>query len=215
MRSNAVRWDGFTLIELLVVIAIIGVLASLIFSAIHSASSKAKIAVAKSELAQMESAIDEYKDKFGFYPPDNPNDPTINPLYFELLGTTNGAGNYVTLDAGGKISLTDLNSKFGRQGFANTSTKAHSGDAAGAPMTFLNHLGQNQVGSIDTNQPSIKILVCSVGWPPGNNPGPVAGTTLNPWRYDSSHPSNNPGSYDLWVDLAIGSKVYRVSNWSN
>jgi prepilin-type N-terminal cleavage/methylation domain-containing protein len=214
MRPNAARRDGFTLIELLVVIAIIGLLTALLVAAMAPTDIKTKIAVARAELGEMESAIQDYKNTLGFYPPDNPNDAAINPLYFELLGSTNGGGNYVTLDAGGKISLTDLNSKFNRQGLANTSTKAHSNDETGAPMSFLNHLRPNQVGAIDSRGSTVRILVCSVEWPAGASPGPIAGTTLNPWRYVSSHPTNNPGSYDLWVDLMIGSKTYRVSNWS-
>jgi prepilin-type N-terminal cleavage/methylation domain-containing protein len=214
MRSHAARRRGFTLIELLVVMAIVAILASLIFSAISSATAQARIALAKSELAQMESAIQDYKDKFGFYPPDNPNDPTINPLYFELRGTTNDGNNYVTLDAGGKISVADINLRFGRLGFANTSTKAHSSDETGAPMSFLNHLRENQVGQINSNQPLIKILVCSAGWPPSSSPAPIPGTTFNPWHYVSSHPTNNPDSYDLWIDLPIGSRIYHINNWS-
>jgi prepilin-type N-terminal cleavage/methylation domain-containing protein len=213
MRLNAARRDGFTLIELLVVVTIIGVLMGLFVSAMTSAKTMGKIELARAELAQMESAIQDYKSTLGFYPPDNPNDAAINPLYFELLGSTNGGGNYVTLDASGKISLADLNSKFNRPGLANTSSKAHSSDKTGAPMSFLKHLRPNQVGEIDSSGSTVKILVCSVEWPAGASPGPIAGTTLNPWRYVSSHPTNNPGSYDLWVELMIGSKTYRVSNW--
>ena len=29
---------------------------------------------------------------------------------------------------------------------------------------------------------------------------------LNPWRYNSSNPTNNPGSYDLWIQLVIARK---------
>lgn len=213
-REKALR-EGFTLIELLVVIAIIGVLTTLVMSAMSNTQWRAKRAVAQAELGQMESAIDEYKEKLSFYPPDNPNDALINPLYFELLGTTNNGLTYVTLDISGQISNTngDINSKFNRQGFANSSTKAHSTDESGAPIPFLNHLASKQIGQFDNSRPLVKILVCSVEWPDANG-APIPGTLLNPWRYVSSHPTNNTGSYDLWVDLAVGKKIYRVSNWS-
>ena len=158
------RPRGFTLIELLVVVTIIGILAGLIVSAFASVGPKAKIAVAQAELAQMETAIKDYHQTLGFFPPDNPNSPSINPLYFELLGTTNDGNTYVTLDASGEISNTngDIHSTFGRDGFANSSTKAHSSDQSGAPVAFLNRLGPRQFGSVDIHKPPDRILVCSV-----------------------------------------------------
>ena len=83
------RRAGFTLIELIVVIAIIGVLASLIFPVIGVVNRKKQINTAETQLKALEIAIDGYKTKLGFYPPDNPNNPVTNQLYFELLGTTN------------------------------------------------------------------------------------------------------------------------------
>lgn len=203
---------GFTLIELLVVVAIIGVLAALIVRAL--VTSKPKIAVAQAELSEIESAIQDYKDTWRFYPPDNPGNPVINPLWFELVGTTNNGNTYVTLDASGQISLTDLNAKFGRQGLANSSTRARSTDETAAPMSFVKNLRDSRVASIAPANPTIKVLVCSVQWPAGSSSAPIAGSTMNPWRYVSTNPTHNPGAYDLWVDLVIGGKTYRVSNWN-
>src|SRR3989442_11771901 len=76
---------AFTLIELLVVIAVIAILATLIFpvtGAVYAARTKAR---AKAELAEIETAIERYKDKRGHYPPDNPGNPVLNQLYYELL----------------------------------------------------------------------------------------------------------------------------------
>jgi prepilin-type N-terminal cleavage/methylation domain-containing protein len=210
------RWQkrfrrGFTLIELLIVVSIIAVLAALIARA--AVTSKPKIAVAQTELAQMESAIEDYKVRLGFYPPDNPANPAINPLWFELLGTTNNGSNYVTLDRSGQISLTDITHDFSQQGFANSATRARATDEAGAPMSFLKNLTSKQVGPINATNPLINVLLCSVQLPAGSS-SPIPGTTLNPWRYVSSHPTHNTGSYDLWVDLVLGGKTYRISNWS-
>jgi prepilin-type N-terminal cleavage/methylation domain-containing protein len=205
---------AFTLIELLVVVAIIGVLTGLIVSVLSRAANPGpKIAVAQAELAQMESAIQEYKITLGSYPPDNPAHPEMNPLWFELLGTTNNGNNYVTLDRSGQISVTDINAKFGRQGFANSGVRANATDESRAPIPFLKDLSVKQRGDPVPGDPLIKILVCSVQWPSISGSAPIPNTTLNPWRYVSSHPTNNTGSYDLWVDLVIGGKTYRVSNW--
>lgn len=206
--------EGFTLIELLVVIAIIGVLVALVGSSIEAAGAKAKIETARAELGQIESAINDYRTDLGFFPPDNPNGPLINPLYFELLGTTNDGTTYVTLDGSGQISDANgaMTSTFGRQGFANSGRQAHSSDEHGAPTSFLSHLRRNQIGEAATINPGIKILACSVEW--SGRPALIPGTTLNPWRYISSHPTNNPSSYDLWVDLVLGNKTYQVNNWN-
>jgi prepilin-type N-terminal cleavage/methylation domain-containing protein len=217
------RGRGFTLIELLVVIVIIGILAGLIVQIVSSVDRKQKLAVAQIQPHEISQAIDGYHTKLGFYPPDNPNNVAINPLYFELLGTTNDAAGkpapttWVTLDHSAQITSTDptdsITTVFGVQGLGNTSPRAQSDDQAAAASSFLNHLMQNQIGSLPNN-PQIKVLVCPVEWPSGVAPAPINGTQLNPWRYNSSHPTNNPGSYDLWVDLVIGGKTYRVDNWT-
>lgn len=215
MGAQPPCYKGFTLIELLLVISIIGILAALVVSAAGSSSGKAKISAAQAELGEMESAINDYHGDLGFFPPDNPNTPVINPLYFELLGTTNDGNTYVTLDASAQISNLSgaINSTFGRQGFANTGRQAHSNDERSAPMSFLKQLKSKQIGGLPGN-PEIKILVSSVEWPDSGNLAPISGATLNPWRYVSTNPTNNPGSFDLWVDLVLGNKTYRVNNWN-
>ena len=60
-----------------------------------------------------------------------------------------------------------------------------------------------------------RLLVCSVGWPISS----IAliypkYPTVNPWRYNSSNPTNNPGHFDLWVDIILSGKTNRISNWS-
>jgi prepilin-type N-terminal cleavage/methylation domain-containing protein len=218
------RRTAFTLIELLVVIAVIGVLASLIFPITGVLKKKRMVTVAQAELAQIETAIDAYKAKYGTYPPDNPGNPLINPLYFELEGTTNnGSGYYQTLDGSGQISSAagQFTSLYGAgvTGFVNTSASAKGSDDKGAAVPFLKDVRPNQVGKWTLGAQTINaILVCSVQWDnvstqPLASP-PAAQNGLNPWRYDSSHPVNNPGSYDLWVDFLIKGKTNRVSNWS-
>jgi hypothetical protein len=43
---------------------------------------------------------------------------------------------------------------------------------------------------------------------------PLGLPDVNPWRYNSSSPTNNPGSYDLWIQLAFGGKTNLICNWS-
>ena len=67
-RSDSRR--GFTLVELLVVIAIIAILASLAGFAAYSALAKARETALLTELAQLQTAIEKYKDAHNGYPPD-------------------------------------------------------------------------------------------------------------------------------------------------
>ena len=216
---------AFTLIELIVVIAIIGILAALIFPIVGVVNRKKQISTAQTQLKALEVAIDGYKTKLGYYPPDNPNNAVTNQLYFELLGTTNNGVNgkspdvWGTLDGSAQIGLNtspNINAVFGVSGIANSSTRAHSDDTGAAAGTFINNLTPNQIGVLDPpNSPNVKLLVCSVSWPQELTPAPIASNPiLNPFRYVSSHPTNNTGSYDLWVDLYIGGKTNRVCNWS-
>jgi prepilin-type N-terminal cleavage/methylation domain-containing protein len=61
---------GFTLVEMLVVIVIIGILAGLLTGAVIMARSSARVGICRAEIAQLEMALEMYKNKFGEYPPD-------------------------------------------------------------------------------------------------------------------------------------------------
>ena len=220
-HSSFVIVSAFTLIELLIVIGIIGILAALIFP-ITGAVTRARMkSVATSELSQIETFIESYKANRGTYPPDciavgsTPAIPIyVNQLYYELLGTTlDNAGVYTTKDGSSQIAAAALPTIFGAgiDGFVN-STKGTGGEEGTIATQFMKGLKPAQIGS---NSTGIKILVCSVPWPKDNSwqPSGVAGSGQNPWRYISSNPTNNPNSFDLWVDLVINGKTNRISNW--
>jgi len=59
---------GFTLIELLTVIAVIAILATFAVGAIRGAKERANIARARSELAALVTALEEFKRFYGDYP---------------------------------------------------------------------------------------------------------------------------------------------------
>jgi len=215
---------AFTLIELLVVIAIIAILAALIFPAAGAIKRRATITKVQTEMKQVATAIDLYKEKLAFYPPDNPSpiaDPRYygvkNQLYYELLGTEL-KGNppaYQMLDGTEQILATDVITAFGANvaGFVNCTKGAGGDDAGAAAKNFLKALKPGQVGLV-TNGVRFKVLACSVPWPANATFQPTSTPELNPWRYVSSNPTNNPGNYDLWVDVLIGGKNYRIGNWS-
>jgi type II secretory pathway pseudopilin PulG len=226
-RSRA----GYTMVELMVVMAMIIILVSLVFPTIGAVKKRRTIALAQAQLKQVETAIQAYKSQLGFYPPDNPGNPVTNQLFFELSGTTRadlGGGNYsfVTLDGSSQITRAGLMELFGSdafgepkvKGFANSSATARGTDSRAAAVNFIPGLLPAQIGRMMIAGVTNNVLwVCSVKWPLTTVPNQVLvvnGPGLNPWRYTSTHPSFNPGSYDLWVDVIIGARVYRVSNWS-
>ena len=202
--------QAFTLIELLVVIAIIGLLAGMVVGLANIAGSKPKIAKTQAELAQLVTVIEAYKAKKNYYPPDNqliPNNPGINQLYYELVGTTNNGTIFVTLSGKDSISLpvTPNQPPFGVTSF-NNSTKAAKGSDDFDVQNFHNGLKDAQTKVITVANVQIRVLVAPVE-------GPGKQQT-NTWRYVSSNPTNNPGSFDLWADIVVGGKTNRINNWS-
>lgn len=59
---------GFTLIELLVTVSIISLLSSMVLFSINKASSKSREAVRKSDLKQLQNALETYYSEFNAYP---------------------------------------------------------------------------------------------------------------------------------------------------
>jgi prepilin-type N-terminal cleavage/methylation domain-containing protein len=211
---------AFTLIELLVVIAIISLLAAMIFP-ITKALNRNKLRTrAKGELALLQTAIESYKSKIGVYPPDNPGNPVTNQLYYELLGTvvTNSgtAMMFRTVDGSsevpGESALLALHFGPNVRGFVNTARPGGGDEASGGVNFLVGGLPPSQVGEIPN---SVKIIASSVKWPLNMTYQPVPTVKgLNPWRYNSSSPTNNSNGYDLWLDFIVDGKTNRISNWS-
>ena len=114
---------GFTLIELLVVIAIIAVLASLVVGLSGTAGRKMTESRIQAEIAALDTAIEAYKVKFGHYPPDNPDNPALNSLYYELTGVLYSPTRRTFKDpeSGNIMSPKLIKERFGVDGFVNGS----------------------------------------------------------------------------------------------
>jgi len=219
--------QAFTLIELLVVIAIMAVLAALIIPITGAVTRHKLRSRTRAELRSIETAIVDYKTKKGFYPPDNPNSGIfLNQLYYELSGTVLSNGVFTTLDGDSSVNGAgnpqlpgDFGLKSQISGFMNTMKGA--GDEGMSAQKYIRDLKPAQVGTLASG---IKLLVGSVGWEPNwpwqpipVGPAPMGALKpgLNPFRYVSTNPTNNPGKFDLWIDILVQGKTNRVCNWSD
>jgi prepilin-type N-terminal cleavage/methylation domain-containing protein len=201
---------GFTLIELLVVIAIIAILAGLLLTAGGGVRNKMMKNRAQTELQQVALAINAYKSKLGYYPPDNRNNPARPPLYFELVGcrrvmNQNGSdvSQFVSLDRNIAATPFALNATFGTLGIQNASSSASSDDGPAA-QTFIKDLKPTQYVILN----GLPVLGVQLDGPANLMIG-----NINPFRYNSSNPTNNPTSFDLWVDVIVAGKTNRINNW--
>ena len=228
------RLGGFTLIELLVVIAVIGILASLIVGISGVATTKARLSQSKALLYNMATAIDNYHADMGSFPPDSKfRDGTVNTVTNQLFSELTGSvyaerGTYLPQSGAAQIGSATLNRFFGVDGFQNVARRD-------TEVKGYLELSASQIGDISLN-PEVKILTAPIPWPlqplrgsfqnvlgqslPMESLRPVKSQVpslhrVNPWQYRSSGLNRfNQQSYDLWVDLVIGNKVYRVNNWS-
>ena len=205
------RFRAFTLVELLVVMAVIATLAAILFPAFGHIKMRGTIARATAEMKKVVLAIESYKAQFGHYPPDNPDNSAVNQLFYELAGTTNlSSGIFLTTSGTG---ITNPTAFYGPKvtGFVNLSRGA--GDEVQSARNFVIGLKSSQYLEVINGGVGTVLGIMDKGpfMLPDPNVPPIK--SINPWRYVSTNPTNNPGQYDLWVDIVVGGKTNRISNW--
>ena len=66
--NTKIKTKGFTLIELMTAVAIIGILSAIVLVSVNSFRVKARDAKRLSDMAQMQAALEMYKNAYGRYP---------------------------------------------------------------------------------------------------------------------------------------------------
>src|SRR6266540_1856458 len=214
MRAR--RATGFTLIELLVVIGIIALLAALVVGGTKYTGTKMKENRVRTELKALITAIDAYRAKYNHYPPDHVDpatkrvNPAVNSLYYELTGVivkedprdpSGAGGTFRSPNRSDQFGLTLLQKYFAVDGIENAGTTAKD------IKPFLN-LKSGQYAPINSNvsgETELDVLAVPVPWPlsgpfSDSSQRPTSVPGLNPWRYVSTQPTNNPASFDLWAE---------------
>lgn len=149
--ARRVHRSGFTLVEMLVVISIIGLLVGLTVPAVNMARRAVQRAAIVFEVQTLGNAVEQYKTKFGDYPPDG-SDRSIFERHFRKAFSNIAASEFTALYANANSSSGVATSVmdppealvFALGGFSSDATHPFTGK--GGPL-FLTNSGGVQVDS--------------------------------------------------------------------
>ena len=160
--------------------------------------------------------------------------PALSPLFYELSGVylTNASsvdGYFIPradADDGDGIRSGELQTWFGREGILNAKPYELRN------RLFISDFKESQYAEVfrnrtDAGYADIEVLavgyasdasgkrVNGLPWPNNRTDHPVPSNKgLNPWRYVSTNPTNNPGGFDLWAEIPVGrDRVKIIGNW--
>lgn len=159
-------------------------------------------------------ALEAYKAALGEYPPDHVVrldplvvDPVTNTLLYELCGTRYyPAGKRLQVGGLEPAEESYVTNFFQCRGFRNCSTD---------PARIKSFLPQEEVAWRQLHDdPDVFVL--------GFDPGTAAISSdlfwdieekVSSWRYVRTSATNNPGRFDLWIELQTGSRPIVIGNW--
>jgi prepilin-type N-terminal cleavage/methylation domain-containing protein len=169
--------------------------------------------------------------------------PIMNTLYYELTGALvdNRQALFFTADDEVQLRADVLFNLTGREGFVNAIPRVGIGatlspeDRQLKRRLFSREFKAYQSCEIfrrTNNAGYVDFEVLAVGhsgdasgkkgagvsWPlnipAANHPIPT-NPGLNPWRYVSTNPTNNPNSFDLWAEIIVKGERRIIGNWKN
>lgn len=162
----------------------------------------------------IQKALESYKSQFGAYPPDHVIgrsplivDPVTNILLYELAGTLYQPTRKMFQVAGLEPAAEDyVTNFFGCGRFKNCSENPER------LKTFLSKedLAWRQLHD-DPDVFALGFNVTSETIPYEL----IWELDIGSWRYVSSAPTNNPGKFDLWVEVAHKNRRITIGNWKD
>lgn len=166
----------------------------------------------RAQRKMLEDAIEAYKAYFGVYPPDHvvskqpmAVDAVNNPLLYELAGVTYDPTNKVFM----LPHLEAADEKFVKEFFQCDGFK-NAGPSAEQVKHFLTTepLPAHQLH----DDPDVFAAGFSLSYE--EFPPEVSSEfEIGSWCYVSSSPTNNPGKYDLWIELKNKRWSAIIGNW--
>lgn len=182
---------AFTLVEILVVIAIISVLAAFGTQGAKIAARKRDYSRAETQLERLKLVIEDYKLRFGTYPPSNP--PIYDGgLYNELRG--NGILNKPGSSNPARYAKDYLPSLKADEAVV---VDPATGLFVPAPPTPLFNVINNM--PLPVPEPTRYLVVPALPVVPDPPPVPLPPVF---WNYNSASPTNTLAGYDLWAVYA-------------
>jgi hypothetical protein len=159
-------------------------------------------------------AIEDYKARFGTYPPDHVLsrqpmvvDPVTNTLLYELAGVLYNPTNKLVQAANLEPAEESFVLKFlNCDGFKNVSESAEK-----IPRFIkMDHMPICQLH----DDPDVFLLGSPIS-DVALEPDVLVKFEMGSWRYVSSAPTHNPGTFDLWVEVKTPKRSSLIGNWKD
>lgn len=192
-------------------LAYVFIVAKVLEARVNAALPKVCAAI-RQQRGELLKAIGAYKAQFGVYPPDHVLsrqplvvDPVTNTLLYELVGTVYNPTNKMFQVAG----LEAAEEKYVKEFFQCDGFK-NSAESADKVKRFL------AIEPVPARQLHDDPDVFAVGFQvPSEGVAPEVFWEFetSPWCYVSTAPTNNPGKFDLWIELKTKNQKLVIGNW--